>query len=130
MARAETDIVHDCMKAASECGARVGKNVRGMFRLLNRDVKVKGGLLMPGASDLIGWTKIRITPNMVNSEVAIFTSFEAKTPTGRPSPEQVNFLRVVKESGGISGIVRSPSDVKKEIENWKKNVETATPPIK
>jgi hypothetical protein len=55
---------------------------------------------------LIGWTEKEITPEMVGRKVAIFTALEVKTPTGRASKEQINFIRVVREAGGIAGIAR------------------------
>jgi len=66
--------------------------------------------LCKGSSDLIGWTTKEITPEMVGKKVAIFTALEIKTPTGKATPEQKTFLRVVKEAGGISGIARSEAD--------------------
>jgi hypothetical protein len=34
---------------------------------------------VPGMSDLIGWTKIQVTPDMVGKEIAMFTAVEVKT---------------------------------------------------
>jgi len=47
---------------------------------------------------------------MVGSQVAVFTSIEVKTPTGRIRPEQHAWLSTVQQSGGIAGIARSIQD--------------------
>ncbi len=64
-----------------------------------------------GYHDLSGWTSIVITQEMVGSTVAVFTSAEVKTSTGRPTKEQINFKNAVIGAGGISGIVRSEGDL-------------------
>jgi len=63
--------------------------------------------LCKGSADLIGWTIRTITPEMVGSQVAVFTSIEVKTPTGRLRPEQKQWLDVVQAAGGIAGVARS-----------------------
>ena len=45
--------------------------------------------LTKGSSDLIGWTSIEITPDMVGKKVAIFTAIEAKTGRQKPKKEPV-----------------------------------------
>jgi hypothetical protein len=47
---------------------------------------------------------------MVGQRVAIFAAIEVKTPTGRPTEEQINFIGRVNKAGGIAGIARSPED--------------------
>ena len=54
--------------------------------------------LQPGASDLIGCLAGR------------FIALEVKTQTGRPSQEQVRFLKLVRDKGGFAAIVRSPEE--------------------
>jgi len=61
-----------------------------------------------GACDLPGWTTIKITKEMIDKEVAVFTSFEVKkTEGGRATTEQLNWKNQVEKSGGIAGIVNS-----------------------
>jgi len=74
--------------------------------------------LTKGSSDLIGWTSVEITPEMVGKKVAVFTAIEAKTGRTRTTEAQQNFLNAVRDSGGISGIARIPEDVGKIIEYW------------
>jgi hypothetical protein len=60
--------------------------------------------------DLIGWRTITVTPDMVGQRVAVFTSIEVKTPTGRLTPAQSAWLGAVRTSGGIAGVARSVRD--------------------
>ena len=58
--------------------------------------------LCEGSSDLIGWTSVEITPEMVGRRVAIFTAVEVKKPGGKATAEQLNFLQRVQDAGGIA----------------------------
>jgi hypothetical protein len=69
--------------------------------------------LARGSADLIGFRTITITPEMVGQRVAVFTSIEVKTPTGRLSPDQSNWLGLVRGAGGIAGVARSVDDANK-----------------
>jgi hypothetical protein len=71
---------------------------------------VEFGVGGKGAGDLIGWKRVTITPEMVGSTVAVFTSIEVKTPTGRIRPEQQQWLDAVRAAGGIAGVARSVED--------------------
>jgi hypothetical protein len=66
--------------------------------------------LAKGSADLIGWRTVTITPEMVGAQVAVFTSIEVKTPTGRVKPEQQQWLDAVQAAGGIAGVARSVED--------------------
>jgi hypothetical protein len=66
--------------------------------------------LAKGSADLIGWRTVTITPEMVGQQVAVFTSIEVKTPTGRLRPEQQQWLDAVQAAGGIAGVARSVED--------------------
>lgn len=66
--------------------------------------------LAKGSADLIGLRTITITPDMIGQQVAVFTSIEVKTPTGRVTPEQRNWLEMVQQRGGLAGIARSVRD--------------------
>lgn len=112
MAAKETQIVHDCMKYASELGARVWKNTRGLF-LTQNGAPVRAGLLCDGSSDLIGFRSVVITQTMVGKRIAQFVALEGKTDTGKTSKEQDIFLSVVRNAGGIAGVIRCVGDVKR-----------------
>lgn len=73
--------------------------------------------LCKGSSDLIGWTEVEITPEMVGKKVAIFTAIEVKTNTGRVTQEQLNFVQKIKSSGGIAGIAKTPFEAVQLITN-------------
>jgi hypothetical protein len=62
--------------------------------------------LIKGSSDLIGWTELEITPQMVGTKVAVFTAVEVKTESGKVSKEQQNFINNVNKAGGIGKITR------------------------
>lgn len=66
--------------------------------------------LARGSADLIGWRTITVTQAMVGTRLAIFTSIEVKTPTGRVRPEQQAWLEAVQQAGGIAVIARSVPD--------------------
>ena len=73
--------------------------------------------LAKGSADLIGWRTITITQAMVGTRLAIFTSIEVKTPTGRIRPEQQAWLEAVHHAGGIAGIARSVTDAQALLSN-------------
>ncbi len=66
--------------------------------------------LAKGSADLIGWRTRLITEDMVGQQVAVFTSIEVKSATGRLRPEQQQWLEVVQKAGGIAGVARSVDD--------------------
>ena len=68
--------------------------------------------LAKGSADLIGLRTVTITPDMVGQQVAVFTSIEVKTPTGRVSPDQTAWLNMIQSLGGIAGVARSVQDAK------------------
>ena len=68
--------------------------------------------LCVGSSDLIGFRKIKITPEMVGKEVAQFVAIEVKSKRGRTSQVQKSFLDLVESMGGRAGVARSLTDAK------------------
>lgn len=85
----------------------------GRRKLILYDPRPIDAGLCDGSSDLIGWTEIEITPQMVGTKVAVFTALEVKSEIGRVSATQFNFLTVIRKMGGISGIVRTPEEAKR-----------------
>ena len=110
MGKEETSVTHSVMLDTSKIGVVLYKNVRGLFWTLDKSHKIKAGLLCEGSSDLIGYTPIKITEEMVGKTVAVFTAIESKTPTGTAFKEQRDFMQRVRDRGGISGIARCASD--------------------
>lgn len=87
---------------------RVFRNSSGAFvdprgRLVRFGVPSTGG-----GADLIGW--------VMRNGVAVFLAIEVKSDTGRPTPKQTNFLRAVREAGGIAGVVRSVEEAEALID--------------
>lgn len=76
---------------------RVFRNSVGLARDPRSGAKVRFGLCV-GSSDLIGLCRGR------------FLALEVKTATGRPTPEQLAFIAMVRAQGGIAGVVRSVAD--------------------
>ena len=65
------------------------------------------GVGNPGGSDLIGYRRVRVTPEMVGQEIAQFAAVEVKSARGRVRPEQQQFIDHIVSAGGIAGIAKS-----------------------
>jgi len=65
-----------------------------------------------GSADLVGFKKVKITQEMVGSELAVFVAIEVKTKNGRASQDQKNYINMIDSHGGISGIAKSVEDAK------------------
>lgn len=115
----ETNITKDIMLHAHESLSCLFRNNVGRLRN-DRGEWVHYGLCV-GSSDLIGYTTIRITPEMVGQDIAVFTAAEVKTATGQPAEQQKNFIKAVIRAGGIAGIARSRYDFAGLVEKWKKS---------
>lgn len=142
MAINETNVVHEIMRAASKNGHRLLKNVRSVLYALDvvekligafrsgglpaalalvksgRLRKIKAGIQAPGASDLIGYSAITITPSMVNKTLPILTCIEVKTATGVVSDDQKKFIAIVRKAGGIAGVARSAPEYESIVQAW------------
>lgn len=118
-----------CLKRATEMGARLFRNNVGRAWVGNDQKITRSGMYhveagsvilgnarpfkagVPGMSDLIGWMPVEITPDMVGKTLAVYTAVETKTPRGRATAEQKQFLDVVARSGGRAGIARTDGDL-------------------
>lgn len=105
-AMSETNLMNSILIA--DHGCRLFRNNTGAIK--DADGRLVRFGLCKGSSDLIGFRPTVITPDMVGKTVAVFTAIEVKTPTGKPTPEQLHFINRVKELGGIAGIARSVED--------------------
>lgn len=94
----ESDIQRLIMLALSEAGCVIWRNNSGCLKDA-RGVPVRFGVGSPGGSDLIG-----IAPD------GRFLAVEIKTPKGKATDAQLNFISAVIKKGGIAGIARSPAD--------------------
>lgn len=117
----EADFMRRCMKRATDLSARLFRHNVGQAWTgdvtKNRDGSItihnprpfKSGV--PGMSDLIGWTPVKVTADMVGQTVAVYTAVETKTGRGRASDVQKNFIAAVVKSGGLAGIARTDCDL-------------------
>lgn len=107
MANAETDLQQRIRLAlGTRSDLRLFRNQVGQLPDPRTGRPVQFGLAC-GSADLIGWRTITVTPDMVGRRLAVFTSLEVKTPTGRLTPAQSNWLGAVRGAGGIAGVARS-----------------------
>ena len=126
----ETSIMKDIQLAFTNFGARLFRNNVGKVwtahkpQLIKKKTHIEVGPgdvvlrnarrlnvgLGLGTSDLIGWTRMEIKQEHVGAQAAIFTAVEVKSKYGRATKEQVNFVKIVKDCGGFSGIAKSVED--------------------
>ena len=111
----EQQIQQQIRLACSRGPIRLFRNNTGTLRD-QHGRPVQFGLAV-GSADLIGWTTRTITPDMIGQQVAVFTSVEVKTATGRLRPEQRVWLDAVQSAGGIAGVVRSVDDARELLIN-------------
>jgi hypothetical protein len=102
---------------ASKLGARLFRNSKGFFYTKDLLRQVEAGLIAPGSSDLIGWTKVKITPDMVGQTVAVFTAVEVKKRLARKfehcgTEDQRNFILQVRKAGGIANFCDDANNLK------------------
>ena len=116
MANAETTLQQQIRLAlGTRTDLRLFRNQVGQLPDPRTGRPVQFGLAR-GSADLIGWRTITVTPDMVGTQLAVFTSIEVKTLNGRIRPEQHAWQRTVSAAGGIAGIARSVEDAKKIAE--------------
>lgn len=99
---------HNCTLMRNNSGAckdETGRVVR--FGLGNISKKHQENM---ASSDLIGITKVTITPDMVGKTVGIFTAVEVKKEAWQPNKKldkretaQHNFIQWVRLNGGLAG---------------------------
>lgn len=79
-----------------------------------------------GAYDLIGYTRVTITPDMVGRTLPVFTAIDAKrSDGGRTSTDQLKFGQIIRDAGGIAGIAPSESVAQSIILEFRKNANRA-----
>jgi hypothetical protein len=110
----ENPIQKRILLACSRGNTRLWRNNCGALQD-KRGRWVRFGVASPGGSDLIGWTTVKIRPEDVGKEFAVFTALEVKSASGRIKPEQQGFIDNVNKSGGMAGVVRSVEDAKKVL---------------
>lgn len=110
MALGETNIGKRIQKKLSALGSRLFRNNRGLFLTLDGTRKVRAGIEMDGSSDLIGYTKVEITPEMVGKKIAVITVCEVKSLKGRVQDNQQLFINAIRAAGGFGFVARSEDE--------------------
>ncbi len=70
------------------------------------------GVGSPGGSDLIGYRRVTVTPEMVGREMPVFAAIEVKTAKGRATKDQLRFIEHIRNAGGIAGVARSVDEAR------------------
>ena len=105
---------------ASKCGSTLFKNNVGMYTTPEGYVVRYG--LCKGSSDLIGWTPVIITPEMVGKKIAVFTAVEVKKNkygSYGATDDQKLFISAVKNNGGYAGVADCNKDLEEIINEEK-----------
>ena len=127
----QTKRMNSLMMALSAVGPRLFRQNTGLgwagnkiVRYPNGDVLIKkarplrAGLCV-GSSDLIGWTPVTVTPEMVGRTIAVFTAVEDKAEDGRETQEQERFRSAVTRSGGLAIVARDTHSAVLAVTGWK-----------
>ncbi len=111
----EGDRMRAIAVAIGQNKTRVFRNNVGTARAYNEPKRIIKFGLCNGSSDLIGYHQLEITPDMVGKTVAVFTAIEVKSPGGRVSKDQKNFIEHLRSAGGIAGVCSNPTEAKELI---------------
>jgi len=103
----ETKIQQEIRLACSRGPVRLWRNNSGSLPDPRTGRCVQFGVGSPGGSDLIGYRKVAITPEMVGTEIAVFAAVEVKTARGRATEQQKAFIEHIRNAGGLAGVARS-----------------------
>lgn len=107
--RKESNLVEQLLKRAGQLGMKLWRNQVGTYKLADGRY-ISSGLCV-GSSDLIGYIPVVITPEMLGKTIAVFVAVEAKSPTGRASQRQLDFINHIVESGGVAVIATAPEAI-------------------
>ncbi len=104
----ESEILKQIQIVLASVGAKLFRNNVGTLKDRNGTYVTYG--LCKGSADLIGWKTVKITQEMVGTEIAQFVAIEVKRPGGYPTVAQLNFLNAVHRAGGIANVCHSTSE--------------------
>lgn len=111
----ESPILRKILLRASALGMRLFRNQTGTYRL--SDGRWLSSGLCVGSSDLIGWTPLVITPDMIGRTIAVFTAIETKVPGKNATAEQGRFLAAVESAGGLYCVAHSVEEMEALFEH-------------
>ena len=103
----ESKIQQEIRLACSRGPTRLWRNNSGSLPDPRTGRYVQFGVGSPGGSDLIGYRKVEITPDMVGTEIAVFAALEVKAAKGKATEQQKAFIEHIRNAGGIAGVARS-----------------------
>ena len=109
----ESVIMKRIQLALSNMNIRLLRNNIGLF-YTKAGFPIRCGLAN-GSGDLIGWKTIIITKDMIGKKVAVFTSIEVKTESGSLKPQQMAWMRLINNMGGIGICARTPEEAEAKI---------------
>ena len=126
----EKDVERTLILHASKCGYVTLKNEVGAAwqgeidrrnsvipqRIVLKNCRRVTYGLCNGSSDLIGWTPVTITEDMVGKKIAVFTAIEVKLNKNgkyKATDLQKAFISAVKSAGGFAGV----ADCNKDLED-------------
>lgn len=84
--------------------------------IIIKDARPVRAGLCEGSCDYIGFKIVKITPDMVGDNLAVFLGVEIKTDRGRKTIEQERFIRMINDNGGLAFVARSEDDAKEKYE--------------
>jgi hypothetical protein len=107
------------------------RNQVGTYKL--EDGRYISSGLCEGSSDLIGWTEVIVTPEMVGKRIALFTAIEVKNLSNKrggrtATKEQRHFIREVEAAGGIAGVARTEVEAAQLVVETVNNMGAALAP--
>lgn len=98
-----------------------GSAVVPMARPVSLGLSLPTGDPLQGVPDLVGWTPVVITPEMVGRTIPVFTGVECKASSGgRKREAQINFVQQMHRAGGIAGFASSPAQAVEIIAAWRR----------
>ena len=115
----ESDVQEEVQKTASKYSGRLWRNNVGAFEdRTGRTVFFGLGNISKKSnkefksSDLIGFTMVEITPEMVGKKLPVFTAIECKKPKWKYAETlrevgQKKFIDVIESNNGIASFVNS-----------------------
>lgn len=110
---------YDCILLRNNSGAAIdstGRHIRFGLGNISKEYSEK-----MKSSDLIGFTMVTITPEMVGQRLPVFTTVECKDPAWQYSPKdkravaQKNFIDWIRYYRGFAGFAKSIDDFKRII---------------
>jgi L-rhamnose isomerase len=131
----ESEVQEEIQKGAVYYGTQFMRNNSGAFQdATGRSIRFGLGNISKKhsenikSSDLIGFTCVLITPEMVGKTIAVFTAGEIKKEGWKRNLKdtrenaQAAFINWIRSKGGIANFLTSITDFHRTIHDWKNNI--------